>query len=653
MSGLLKLKSLVNFETKSVEDSDDLIIEGYANTVDKDRAGDIITDKFWKGNHALKDYKKNPIILAYHDHSKPIGKAIEMVVDERGLRIKARISKGAGPVYDLIKDGILSAFSIGFVVDDAEYNQKDDTFYINKGRVHETSVVSVPCNQESLFSISKSLADGDYKDFEKKFKPAEQPTKTLLKNKGSIMDKSELELMLERQNELNAKAIKHALEAQKANEVAERLELQKEAERAEAKAANAKAISDSGAATQLIKDMEAKLLVNSEAFAKELNARQEEVLALRDDIKSVLAARSNPVTTVTGGVNQGLFEARYGCKESQIDSVVLLGIVTEKNMFETEFGAAHVKAVNASSSIAVSSDEYEELFSTRLMMDIQNRLQLAPLFREIPMSQRSLTIPMHPGFKSQTATWVASAEVNGATRTAATTGSEVALALTEMQIQTHKLAGKTYMTEETVEDAILTLLPLIRENLIMAHANSEEIAILRGTGSGQPEGLITRAAAVAAGAATHITTATFNGSTKVTAKMIHQARRKLGEYGRNITDLTLIISNQAYWDLLEDDQWADVNKVGAENAVKLKGEVGRIYGMSVLVSDWFPAEALGETFGVIFNRQNFIVPRQRGMTVRTDFDIELDRTIIVATQRMNFEQYFANKGVVEITYAAV
>lgn len=650
MSAVIKAASTVAFETKSAEDNDDLIIKGYANTVTKDRAGDVITNDFWKGNHALKDYKKNPVILAYHNHSKPIGKAIDFEVTDRGLLITARISKGAGDVYHLIKDGVLSAFSIGFVIDDAEYNKDDDTYYIKKGRIHETSVVSVPCNQDSLFQVSKSMESSEFKRFEEKFNP-----NIIKESKMENENLSAFEQLLKDQEAKNAdataKAVADALAAAKAQEAKEKADKEAAEKAAALEEANAKALAEASEAAKLVKSMQEKLDQGQEAFAKALAERQEEVVELKEEIKSVLAARNNPVNTVGASVSKSVFEAKYGTSQEQVDNVVLLGVVTGKGMFETDFGSAHEKAVNASSSVTVSSDEYEELFSLNLMMDIQNRIQLAPLFREVSMNQRTLTIPMHPGFQNVAATWVAAAEVSGASRTTATTGNEVALALTEKSVQTFKLAAKTFMTEETMEDAILTLLPLIRENLIMSHVNAEEIAILRGTGSGQPSGLITRAKGVAANGAVHQTTATHTGTVKVTAKMIHQARRKLHEYGRNVNDLVLLISNQAYWDLLEDDQWADVNLVGADSAVKLKGEVGRIYGMSVMVSDWFLPAASDEVFGVIFNRQNFVIPRQRGVTVRTDFDIELDRTVIVATQRMNFEQYFDDKGVVAITYA--
>ena len=104
--------------------------------------------------------------------------------------------------------------------------------------------------------------------------------------------------------------------------------------------------------------------------------------------------------------------------------------------------------------------------------------------------------------------------------------------------------------------------------------------------------------------------------------------------------------------MILDPEWADVQQVTAANATKLNGEVGNVYGMPVIVSDQFAARAASTAYGVIVNASNFVVPRQRGMTLRSDFDVELDRRVFVATQRVNLEAYFEGKGVVAITYAA-
>lgn len=163
--------SIDGYFTKSVLDSDtdELIIEGYANTVTKDRAGDVIPKTAWETSSALTNYQKNPVILAYHNHSMPIGSMVDFEVTELGLKIKARISKAAGHIYDLIKEGVLKTFSVGFGILDAEYDHKTDTYFITDVELQEVSVVSVPCNQDSTFSVAKSMEKGEFESFKKSF----------------------------------------------------------------------------------------------------------------------------------------------------------------------------------------------------------------------------------------------------------------------------------------------------------------------------------------------------------------------------------------------------------------------------------------------------------------------------------------------------
>ena len=112
-------------------------------------------DAWTKGG--LDNFKNNPIILFNHNYDKPIGRAKEMSVTENGLDITARISKSAGEIKDLIKDGVLGAFSVGFKVKDADYMTETDGYKIKDAELFEVSVVSVPCNQTATFSIAKSF----------------------------------------------------------------------------------------------------------------------------------------------------------------------------------------------------------------------------------------------------------------------------------------------------------------------------------------------------------------------------------------------------------------------------------------------------------------------------------------------------------------
>lgn len=157
-------------ELSTSEDGKTITIRGFANTVSKDRAGDVIVASAWTTSNALKNYMKNPIILFGHDHSRPIGKCIDINPTEMGLEIEATVIEDADEaIYSLIKSGVLKTFSVGFRILDAEWDDDTRTFMILDLELFEVSVVSVPCNQDSTFSVSKSMNGGDYLELRNKF----------------------------------------------------------------------------------------------------------------------------------------------------------------------------------------------------------------------------------------------------------------------------------------------------------------------------------------------------------------------------------------------------------------------------------------------------------------------------------------------------
>ena len=161
------------FETKAVKKgSKSLKIAGYANTTAKDRAGDVVTAAAWaKG---VENYRRNPVLLYQHKHDCPIGRVDNIRVDRKGIFVEGSISEAAEKthgVQTLIKDGALKSFSVGFRVKDGKYNREDDSMTITDVELLEISVVSVPCNQDSLFSIRKSFDnDEEFNEFKKSLK---------------------------------------------------------------------------------------------------------------------------------------------------------------------------------------------------------------------------------------------------------------------------------------------------------------------------------------------------------------------------------------------------------------------------------------------------------------------------------------------------
>ena len=174
------MKKFTPFTIKAASDGY-TYIEGVANKAIVDRGNDLIDPKAWD----LKNYQKNPVILYNHDRDKIIGRAVECKPQEDGLYIRCRISKSRDAmvsyVRDMIEEGMINAFSVGFSSKDAE-TTKDGVNTIKAAELYEVSVVSIPMNQDSLFEVSmKDLASaGNLKNVRRKFLESKAASESVL-----------------------------------------------------------------------------------------------------------------------------------------------------------------------------------------------------------------------------------------------------------------------------------------------------------------------------------------------------------------------------------------------------------------------------------------------------------------------------------------
>jgi len=152
----------MDFSLKSIKENDsEITIRGLANANVVDRGKEKIATDAWQ----LDNFKKNPVILLNHGFDimggLPIGKATAIKPTENGLEIEAQISKsnnGAIPmIRDLITDGYLSTFSVGFDLIEGKDMEEDGKsfFLITKAELFEVSVVGVPMNQDSTFNVTQ------------------------------------------------------------------------------------------------------------------------------------------------------------------------------------------------------------------------------------------------------------------------------------------------------------------------------------------------------------------------------------------------------------------------------------------------------------------------------------------------------------------
>jgi HK97 family phage prohead protease/HK97 family phage major capsid protein len=648
------LKLCVPLETKVNGEDEDLHITGHASTNDEDRSGDIIISDAWRKSEALANYLKNPVVLAYHDMTKPIGKTISHEVDDQGLKITAKISKAAGDIIQLIKEGILSAFSVGFMIKDADFNPKTGIFIIKELELFEVSVVSIPANQNALFSIEKNFSDPEeYVEFKKQFIKESEETLMVDKPKDKVENQPVDTASLAA--EISA-MVKGDLKAeQKAREDAEQAKKQEE-DRIVATAETA--------AERIIKKLKEELLEKD----KELNASLE-------GIRDALARERDEVETILDSENKGKMkfadpsDSRWKVlTENQKDGMLYAAKIQGCKVEETKTFRDFVKKSNMEHWDSGVTGEWEDEYSTRVQNALREMLVVEPLFTTIPMSTPTMNMPINP--EAGNADWVHSAAYRsslnpsdetgaGSGAGAVSTGTAVNHELDEQTLIAYKLATREYVGYEEEEDSIVTLAPIIRDAVSRRMARESDLAILRGGG------VLTNTAAYdpilglegrGAGTTDVSVPGAAGWGANFTEDHIVDMRRNLGLYGLDPSQLTLIVSHDMYYEIMKSANFKTVDLYGPAATIHT-GEVGKIFGVRVLVSQQFDNAAIttgtaGTTLAVMVNPRNFLVGNLRGIMTEADRDIINQKRVIVSSRRFAFQDIISGAATVNYQIAS-
>ena len=649
---------------KALGESEDggVDIKGSASTNGIDRAGDIIESDAWtKGG--LENFKNNPIILFNHNYDKPIGRAKDLQVTENGLEISAKISKAAGDVTQLIKDGVLGAFSVGFKVKDADYMTETDGYKIKDAELFEVSVVSVPCNQGATFGLSKSFDSMEeynkYKQTFYKANPAEsadavnveQPRREESHNMETNMSKENKSP--ESNSEFNLEEFAKKVAADTAAEIAMKQAEQKAAEQKAADEAAQKAADEAEVqkAAEVADQEKTKTIVEAgltgaEKLMNDVESRVKEDYSNLEEVvkglESQLAEKSEEIMNMRESKRH--FSDRQGqgdwkkTFEQDIVDAKFAGLATGKG-WDSEVAKNVMEKVNTHSGVQVSSADFEQIVSTNIERDIQNELVLAPLFREVAMTSANMIIPILPDSGYAEFTSGSAVANDNLDMRSASYGDDAGVTMSERTLSTKKLISQSFLGNETEEDAILPILPLIRESMVRSHARAIENSILAGddadgvfgTSGASFEGLLH----LARNDSDYTQSGDAFATDKIVATDLLEMRKNMGKYGVNPSEVVYIVSQRSYYELLEDAEFQDANLVG-DMATKLSGEIGQVFGSRVLLCDEFATPAVSKFAAIAVNPRNYVMPRLRGVTVESDYEVINQRRVLVASQRLGF-----------------
>jgi HK97 family phage prohead protease len=164
---LLKNKKInITSTLKNISVSEDegiAYISGWASKA-YDEKGSPIVDRDGE-TIAVKNFQVDNarVLLRDHELTYPVGKML-LTHKKEGLWIDAEVhEKMCDKTYYAVKNGILDSFSIGMIVNEAEYIdvKGSNVLELSAGEVYECSILSVPSNVEARVQTVKSIFDKD------------------------------------------------------------------------------------------------------------------------------------------------------------------------------------------------------------------------------------------------------------------------------------------------------------------------------------------------------------------------------------------------------------------------------------------------------------------------------------------------------------
>lgn len=167
----------IQFEFRALDDSDKMIVEGYATTFDEpyvlyDWGDYIVSEQI--DSKAFDDCDMDDVIFQYNHEGRVFARTsndtLEVVPDEKGLHIRANLggTEIGRELYEEIKGGYTTKMSFGFrvgedtrtVTNDYDDNVTHVLRTVTKvSKLYDVSAVSLPANDGTEIS-ARNFTDG-------------------------------------------------------------------------------------------------------------------------------------------------------------------------------------------------------------------------------------------------------------------------------------------------------------------------------------------------------------------------------------------------------------------------------------------------------------------------------------------------------------
>jgi len=608
-------------------------IEGYASTDSFDRVGDSISPEAFRPG--MESFMRNPIVLFNHDFDRPIGKVVDYRIDKDRLWIKVEIARGTrdvDEVWSLIEQGVLNAFSVatthGIIgeIDDEKRNR------INRWDLAEISVVTVPANEEALFNVSKvKILKSLKKEMEKEM-GKEENRKLEEEEEEEEEEKDQKSLKKDLEGIPTSKAIADVIMKSAEREVRERM----------------------GEYTRETEDEKTEKQIQRVKTQIEVKLAEQalEIIELKTTLAKIQTGKKD--MWPDGSRIQVISKfARAGFKS--LGDLQLLNYILRSggNMPSEELQKAMDVATAYEGAEFVRTDLASMIWET-----VRQEAKIAGTLNTVEMPSDPFKLPIESTLP--TMHYVGESKTYNASDF-----PEHSPATADQTLTAKKFAIHSMYSGELNEDSVIPVLPFIRNQLAKSAVHGIDNVILNGdivaTATGNINlddqtplstnnylamdglrklALVTNSANASADAS--ITTLTAAGFLLL--------RGLMAGWGIDPADLIIVVDYGTYLKTIALSEVETLENYGP-NATILKGELAKLYGIPILVSDEMSkTEADGKVCKTpasntkgqicIYNKQGWMLGWRRHLKVEVERIISTDQYRIVGTLRfalVNFD----------------
>lgn len=217
--------------------------------------------------------------------------------------------------------------------------------------------------------------------------------------------------------------------------------------------------------------------------------------------------------------------------------------------------------------------------------------------------------------------------------------AEATLPTDELVLDAEKLMTYVDVNSELEEDARIAMAPIVRDAMIEAMALAEEEAFVNGDTGGAAtdhkticDGLVKLAALANSGNA-EVDVA----GAALAISHINEARYNLGRYGRDVSQLILLVNPYTSVEIRSLSEVVTVEKYGPKATI-VTGEVGKILGITVIESVYIPLDGMADKGqAVLVFKSSPIIGDRRLVKIKYQ-DLPLtDQKRMVISERVDFQ----------------